>query len=311
MKAPSKRILTSNSAGALLLKRINKVKKPVIAIDVVDALAATLLTKRTDYFEASWISSLGVSSKLGFPDVYNLSPRDYTELITDINVTSLETSLIVDADNGGQSYKNTAYAFQLYSTLGVAAAFVENKRGLKFNSVDPTASNNHKLEDKSIFAEKIRHAIDSQNNTLVGIRFEDGIVNDYDDDKAIKATMEAVEYFLKESKPDFFLFHWKKESSDVPVQFAARYNTFLKANKIENPPLLACVPTTYSKNITNTKLYESGYHIIIYGNALLRSQASAIIDALKSIEKNDSLKELEQTLPPTKHILDIMEKKSL
>ncbi len=309
MKTPSNRILKHNSAGEQLLNRIIGISRPVIAIDTIDALSAALLTNYSSFFEANWISSLGVSSRLGFSDAYNLSPRDYIQLINDIKMISTKTLIVVDADNGGQSFKNTSYAFKLYSTLGVAAAFVENKKGVKFNSVDLHAKKFHTLEDKDIFAEKIKVAISTQNTTLVGIRLEDGIVNHSDEEKAVKFSIDSVAYFIEHSKPDFFLFHWNKESPAIPQRFAKKYRDYIKKLNIKNPPYLVCIPTTYSKNITNRKLYECGYNIIIYGNALLRVQTQAICEALENIKRNDSLKKLEEKMSPTKLILDLMEKR--
>ena len=178
---------------------------------------------------------------------------------------------------------------------------------MKYNSVDLSAGELHTLEGKNIFAQKINTAINVQNTTLVGIRLEDGIVNDNDEEKAIELAIDSVVYFIEHSKPDFFLFHWRKESPEIPLRFAKKYRDYIKKFNIQNPPYLACIPTTYSKNITNHKLYEYGYNIIIYGNVLLRVQAQAMCEALENIKRNDSLKKLEEKMSPTKLILDLME----
>jgi len=310
MKAPSNRILKQSSEGLRLLNRITGISKPIIAIDTIDALSASLLTGYSSFFEANWISSFGISSRLGFPDAYNLSPRDYTEVINDIKMVSTKTFIVVDADNGGQSYKNTSYAFKLYDSLSVALAFVENKKGVKFNSVDSSAGKFHTLENKEIFAQKIKAAINSQNTALVGIRLEDSIVNDEDEVKSLKEALNSTDYFIKNSKPDFFLFHWKKESPKMPLKFAKEYYKLITKNRIVNPPYLACVPTTYSKNVSSQKLHKSGYNMIIYGNALLRVQTQAIIEALENIKSTNSLQKLEKKMAPTKLILDLMEGRS-
>ncbi len=104
MKTPSNRILNKNSTGQQLLDRILGISEPVIAIDTTDALSAALLSSYSSFFEANWISSLGLSSRLGFSDAYNLSPRDYIELINDIKMISTKTFIVVDADNGGESF---------------------------------------------------------------------------------------------------------------------------------------------------------------------------------------------------------------
>ncbi|MCL4416846.1 MAG: isocitrate lyase/phosphoenolpyruvate mutase family protein [Actinobacteria bacterium] len=306
MKSPSNRSL-KDSAGEKLLLRLKKIQKPLIAIDAIDAFTLKFQDGYSSFFEGSWMSSLGLSSRHGFSDAYNLSPRDFIVPINDIKMASDRGFIIVDADNGGQSHKNTSYTFKLFASLGVSLAFVENKKGVKFNSVDPCAGKFHTLEDRDIFAKKINAAIASQNSTLVGIRLEDSIVNDDDELESIKAALNAADYFIQKCRPDFFLFHWKKDSPEIPIRFAREYRKLISKYAIKSPPYLACVPTTYSKNISNQKLYKEGYSIIIYGNALLRVQAKAIINALDAIKESDSLKTLEAEMLPTKAILDLME----
>jgi len=137
----------------------------------------------------------------------------------------------------------------------------------------------------------------------VGIRIEDGIVADNDPEKALSDAIATTHFFMKHAKPDFFLFHWKKETSNVPVEFAKRYfKTFKKESDL---PYLACVPTTYSKNITNTQLGVAGYKLIILGNPVLRAQIKAAQDVVKSIVETDSLKNADQNVLPLKDLMEI------
>jgi len=299
---PSERSLDKNSSGYLLLERLNQKKGPVVCIDVLDAMTARLLSKHSAKIEGCWISSLGISTRLGIEDVYNISPRDYSQLIRDVKLSAPDKYIIVDADNGGQSHKNTEYAFNIYADLDVALGIVENKRGLKYNSTDKNAGKLHELEDNEIFAEKIIKA-KKQTKTLVGIRIENAISNDDDPDKAIEEALKVIEFFYKSSKPDLFIFHWKLESPDVPLRFAAEYKKLF--SKDLNRPFLGCITTTYSKNISNSDLYDGGYDLIIYGNPLLRSQINSIYKVLDSINQNDSLKELDQDLPTVDDVLKL------
>ncbi len=73
-------------------------------------------------------------------------------------------------------------------------------------------------------------------------------------------------------------------------------------------PLLACIPTTYSKNTTNTELYNSGFNLIIYGNPLLRAQMSSVITTIESIHKNDSLKEVDALFPTVEDVFKVADK---
>lgn len=299
---PSERNLDKNSSGYLLLERLKQKKGPVVCIDVLDAMTARLLSKHSANIEGCWISSLGISTRLGIEDVYNISPRDYSQLIRDVKLSAPNKYIIVDADNGGQSHKNTEYAFNIYADLSVALGIVENKRGLKYNSTDKNAGKLHELEDNEVFAEKIIKA-KKQNKTLVGIRIENAISNDDNPDRAIDEALKVVEFFHKTSKPDLFIFHWKLESPDIPLRFAVEYNKLF--SKDLNRPFLGCIPTTYSKNISNRDLYKGGYDLIIYGNPLLRGQISSIYKVLDSINQNDSLKELDQDLPTVDDVLKL------
>lgn len=303
MNCPSQRNLNQNSEGYRLLKRMQDVKKPVVSIDTTDTLTAKLIEQYSTLIEGLWISSLGVSSRLCIEDAYNISPRDYLALIRDILLVKKNTFTIVDADNGGQSYKNTDYAFRLYNSLQVAIGIVENKRGTKYNSVDKNASKLHSLEDNDIFAEKIKHA-KQQDGTLVAIRIENGIMNDDNPEIALKESMNLVDYFYNNEKPDMFVFHWKEEDPTTVVKFAKLY--LEKYGEDTNRPLLGCIPTTYSKNISNTSLYEAGYNLIIYGNILLRTQLNSIKTTLQNIESVDSLQLADSKVPSVEDLFNFL-----
>lgn len=302
MKIPSGRSLTADSAGYALLKRLEESNKPVVAVDVADAVTASLISAaHSDYFEGFWISSLGVSLRMGFEDAYTLNSRDYAQLISDIKLISPNEHIVVDADNGGQSYKNAQYAYKHYSALGVSVAFMENKSGIKFNSLAESSA--HTLENRDSFAAKVEAAKKTQNKTLVGIRLEDAIVADYNPEQALSEAIKTTQYYMANAKPDFFLFHWKKETADVPVEFAKRYFEAFKNEA--DLPYLACVPTTYSKSISNTKLGEAGYRLIILGNPVLRAQMKAARDVAKTIAESDSLVEADKNVFPLKELMKI------
>lgn len=205
MKLPSERVVSDDSHIAYVISRL---RQNILAIDTLDAFTAKLLSSHTEIVQGLWISSLGASARAGFEDVYNLSPRDYVQLIQDINsVRKKETQmLIVDADNGGQSHKNTKYAFELYAQLNVDIGIIENKRGLKYNSIDENASKLHHLEEDSAFAEKI-NAAKQQEVTLVAARIENGILNEEDSKKAVEESMKVVDFPYQKARPDMYVFH--------------------------------------------------------------------------------------------------------
>lgn len=307
MITPSGRKLENNSPGQKLIYHLAKKNQPLLAIDTADAFTAIIINKYSKKVKACWISSLGNSTRRGFPDVYIINPEHYRSVIQEIKIATPKLFIIVDADNGGQSELTTEYAFKFYASLNVNLAFVENKMGLKFNSLDARDSVMHELADNETMAKKIQAAVKSQNQTLVGLRLENGIVHDYNPKKAVIESIKAVNYFLYHAMPDFFLFHWKTEKPEIPLLFAKEYNQLIKNLKIKNPPGLACVPTAYSKNVTNQRLYRAGYKIIIYGNPLLRAQLQYTKKSLELIEASNSLKKLDRILPPTKDVLKLIE----
>jgi 2-methylisocitrate lyase-like PEP mutase family enzyme len=306
MKLPSQRIVEDNSQAARAFQVFAKNKNGgVLAIDALDAFTVQLLNGYQNLIQGLWISSLGSSARAGLEDVYNLSPRDYSELICDINLVKKKQLIIVDADNGGQNYKNTRYAFELYAQLGVHMGIVENKRGLKYNSVDDTATKLHEIEDNSVFGAKINAAM-LQNTTLVAARIENGILNEENPELAIDESLAVVDYLYQNARPDMYVFHWKGDNPQTPIKFAKMY--YEKYHNDDNRPLLGCIPTTYSKNIENKKLFKCGYSLIIYGNVLLRTQMKSIHETILSIDKLDSLRELDKSLPNLKNLFDVVYK---
>lgn len=294
--------LTKGSAGAELLEYLKLSQRAFVVIDTLDVFSAMVIHEYgSDVIDGAWVSSLGNSTRIGIPDVYNINVRDYSTMLTDLRLKLPEMPIVVDADNGGQSHKTTRYTFAQLANLGVSLGVIENKRGTKYNSIDQTAAKLHELEDTEIFAQKVNAAM-KQNETMVAIRLENAIVNEDDLEVAKQSCMEAISYFNEHAKPHMYVIHWKLTDPSFIVDFGKAYLDRFG----EEAPLLGCIPTTYSKNITNNELYEAGYKLLIYGNPLLRAQYQSIRTTLDQIRQAGGLKLVDENTPSPKEVFELI-----
>lgn len=292
--------MQNTSAAEQLTQLIDSSDRALVVTDTLDVFSSILLEKYAQgVIDGAWISSLGVSSRIGIPDVYNISVRDYAPIISDMKQRLPNFPIVVDADNGGQSYKTTKYTFQKLAALGVGLGIIENKRGAKYNSIDQSATKLHKLEDNEVFAQKVNAAL-GQSKTMVGVRLENAIVNEDNYEVAMDSCMEEIDYFNQNSRPHFYVIHWKQADPEFIVSFGKAY-----VHKYgSDAPYLACIPTTYSKNITNQALYEAGYKLLVYGNPMLRTQLQGVKDLIDKVREADNLSLVDKDIPSPKEIFE-------
>ncbi len=249
--------------------------------------------KKTLEFDAMWSSSLTDSFSRGKPDNQSV---DYSTRISGLNEIMEVTSkpIIFDADNGGR-VEHLKYLIHSLSRSGVSAAIIEDKIGLKKNSLFKDQSNTKQDSIKN-FCKKIRVACKSRANKdfLVIARVESFICN--------KGTKDALKRAIAYSKAgaDAILIHSKIDTPSEIFEFSKK---FKKSNFFK--PLVA-VPSSYSK-VYEKDLIKNNFKVVIYANHLLRSVYPAMIDTAKTILKNQRAKETEKKITPIKKIISIID----
>jgi phosphoenolpyruvate phosphomutase / 2-hydroxyethylphosphonate cytidylyltransferase len=243
-------------------------------------------------FDGMWSSSLTDSTSRGKPDI---GAVDLTSRMTTINdICEVTTKPIVfDADNGGIP-EHFVFTIKTLERLGVSAVIVEDKIGLKKNSL---LGNDVKQVQDTIenFTHKIRIAKQNQitDDFMIIARIESLILEKGIDD-AIK---RAIAYL--DAGADAIMIHSRQKSGDEILDFCSKYNQF--ANK---KPLVV-VPTSYN-HIYEKELEKAGVNIIIYANHLLRSAYPAMLKTATGILKNSRAAEIEEDCLPINEILELI-----
>ena len=225
-------------------------------------------------FDGIWMSSLTDSTAKGKPDI-ELIDR-YSTLNDVLEVTT--KPIILDGDTGGKP-EHFAFTVKTLERLGVSAVIIEDKVGLKKNSLFGT---DVKQTQDSIegFSKKIKIG----KSSLVG---EDFMIIARIESLILKAGLEDA---LKRAKAyidagvDGVMIHSKEEDPTEIFDFCDEYKKFDK-----KVPLVV-VPSSYN-SVTEDILIEKGANIVIYANHLLRSAYPAMIKTAESILKNKRSKE--------------------
>lgn len=232
--------------------------------------------KKTE-FDAIWISSLTQSAAQGKPDIGYL---DTTSRMTTLNeILEVTTKpIIYDGDNGGPQ-EHFIFTVKTLERLGVSAIIIEDKTGLKKNSLFGTEVFQQQ-DSPEDFAEKIKTGKKAQvtNDFMIIARIESLIL-----EKGIEDAINRAKIYL-ESGADGIMIHSRQKNFDEIKEFAKLYN------ELPNRKPLVVVPSSFSQ-VTEKELVQNNINIVIYANQLLRAAYPAMVNTAKSILENHRCKE--------------------
>jgi len=294
-----KNLYFNNESRVSRLKRLMESKSIVRILESHNSLTGLIIenlkmTKnaRLLEFDGMWSSSLTDSAVRGKPDNQSV---DYSTRLSGLNEILDVTNkpLVFDADNGGR-IEHISYLIRSLERAGVSAVVIEDKVGLKRNSL---YKNQSEVKQDSIinFCKKIRKASESKlsKDFLIIARVESLILGKKKED-AIK---RAEAY--SRAGADAILIHSKHKNSSEVFNFAKKF----KRNKFYKP--LVAVPSTYSKTYEKD-LIKNGFKIVIYANHLLRAAYPAMLNTAKSILNFQRSHDIEKRISPIKEILNLI-----
>ena len=243
-------------------------------------------------FDGMWSSSLTDSTSKGKPDIEAV---DLTTRLHDLNDTLEVTTkpVIFDCDTGGKT-EHFVFTVRTLERLGIGAVIIEDKIGLKQNSLFGTDAV-QKQDTIEGFSEKISAGKSSQvtEDFMIIARIESLIAG-----KGIDDALKRAFAYVK-AGADGIMIH-SKNNNDMDVkEFCER---FRKEDK-ETP--IVVVPTTYNQ-FTETELASWGVNIVIYANHMLRSAYPAMVKCAKSILENERSYEANELCMPVKEILTLI-----
>ena len=220
-------------------------------------------------FDGMWASSLTDSTAKGKPDIEAV---DLTTRLHDLN-DALEVTtkpVIFDGDTGGRT-EHFVFTVRTLERLGISAVIIEDKTGLKKNSLFGTDAIQTQ-DSVDNFCNKIRSGKQAQitEDFMIIARCESLIAGNTVDD-ALERCFAYVE-----AGADGIMIHSKDKSGDDIKEFCQRFR-----EKNKTTPLVA-VPTTYNQ-FTEDELASWGINVVIYANHLLRAAYPAMVNCAKSI----------------------------
>jgi phosphoenolpyruvate phosphomutase len=281
------------------LRRLLELKPLVRVIEAHNGLTGLIAEKtkvnkdgKVKEFDAMWISSLCDSTAKGKPDIELVDLTSRLNTINDVLEVTTKP-IILDGDTGGQ-VEHFAFNVRTLERLGISAIIIEDKIGLKKNSLFGTdvEQNQDSIED---FCRKISEGKKAQvtDDFMIIARIESLI---------LKAGMEDA---LKRAKAyiaagaDAIMIHSKEKSPDEIFTFCDEYA------KVETRAPLVVVPSSYNQ-VTETELMERGASIVIYANHLIRSAYPAMLRTAQSILENERSYECDKELMSIKEILTLI-----
>lgn len=294
-----KEIGTTPDTRRKQLKRILSSKKISRFLDIHNGLSGLIVenTKveikgKIEEFDGMWGSSLTNSTAKGKPDIEAV---DFTERLQLLNeVLEVTTKpIIYDGDTGGKT-EHFKFTVKTLERLGVSAIIIEDKIGLKKNSLLGT-SVTQKQDTPSSFSRKIKAGKNAlaTNDFMIIARIESLVLN-----KGLKDAIMRAKKYIK-AGADGIMIHSRKKNPEEIFKFCRMYKKF----KDKRP--LVVVPSSYSQ-VTEERLSKEGANIVIYANHLLRSVYPNMVSTAESILKNKRAFQIEKKLLSIKNILELI-----
>jgi len=243
-------------------------------------------------FDGMWGSSLTDSTRKGKPDIEAV---DVTSRIGTLNeILEVTTKpILYDADTGGKP-EHFAFTVKTLERLGVSGAIVEDKVGLKRNSLFG-AEAEQTQDCIEAFCHKIQMARNARatGDFMVIARIESLILN-----KGLEDALARTSAYL-DAGADGIMIHSCQKTPDEVFAFCREYN------KLRDRKPLVVVPSTYS-SVMERELCDNGVNIVIYGNQLLRSAYPAMAETAKTILSSGRALEADELMMPIKEILELI-----
>ena len=278
------------------LRRVMEMKGLVTAMEAHDGLTGLIVENAVVYqdggahqFDAMWVSSLCDSTAKGKPDIELVDMTSRFRTIEDITEVTTKP-IIFDGDTGGKT-EHFVYTVRSLERLGVSMVIIEDKTGLKKNSLFGTevVQTQDSIEN---FSAKIRAGKKAQRTKefMICARIESLILEQGMEDALARA------FAFVEAGADAIMMHSRKKDPAEIKEFLERFR-----EKDKTTPIVL-VPTSYN-SVKEEEWKERGANVIIYANQLMRAEVPAMQKAAEMILQNHRAEECDKMLMPFKEII--------
>lgn len=253
---------------------------------------SVMMNNMRQEFDGMWASSLTDSTSKGKPDIEAV---DLTTRLHDLNDTLEVTTkpVIYDGDTGGKP-EHFVFTVRTLERLGISAIVVEDKTGLKKNSLLGTSAIQQQ-ESAEDFCYKIKAGKQAQitQDFMIIARCESLIAG-----RSVEDALSRCFAYVG-AGADGIMIHSRNQSGDDIKDFCQRFR-----EKDTATPLVV-VPTTYNQ-ITETELASWGVNVVIYANHMLRAAYPAMVKCAESILTYGRSYEANALCMPIKEILELI-----
>ena len=282
------------------LKKLLSIVPIVKTIEVHSGITGLIAEKTVvangehiDQFDAMWISSLCDSTAKGKPDIELVDMTSRFRTIDDVMEVTTKP-IIFDGDTGGLT-EHFVYTVRTLERMGVSAIIIEDKKGLKKNSLFGTEVKQTQATIEE-FSEKIRAGKKAQlsEEFMIIARIESLILEQGMDDAIARAKA------FVEAGADGIMIHSRKKDPAEILEFCDKFRSFNK----ETP--LVVVPSSFN-TVYEDELVAHGVNIVIYANQLTRAAFPAMKSTAEDILRYHRAAEVDSKLLPIKEIISLID----
>ncbi len=248
---------------------------------------------KLDQFDAMWVSSLCDSTAKGKPDIELVDMSSRLRTIDDIMEVTTKP-IILDGDTGGL-IEHFVYNVRTLERMGVSAIIIEDKTGLKKNSLFGTEVEQTQDTIEN-FCAKISAGkrVQLTDDFMIIARIESLIL-----ERGMEDALERAFAYVK-AGADGIMIHSRKKSPAEIFEFCDKFREQDKTTPI------VVVPTSFN-SATEEELASHGVNIVIYANQLTRSAFPAMQQTALEILKNHRAQEVDSKLMPFKQIITLID----
>ena len=281
------------------LKKILSYKPLISIIEAHNGLTGLIAEKTTVIkdgkyyqFDGMWVSSLCDSTSRGKPDIELVDLSQRLQTINEIMEVTTKP-IILDGDTGGL-IEHFVYNVKTLERIGVSAIIIEDKIGLKKNSLFGTEV---KQQQDTIenFCAKINAGkqVLKTKEFMIIARIESLIL-----EKGLDDALKRAFAYIK-AGADGIMIHSRKKEPDEIFEFCKRFRAK------DNKSYLVVVPTTFN-SVREEEFASRKINIVIYANHLTRSAFPSMKKTAETILYNRRAKEADKMCMSIKEILNLI-----
>ncbi|HBZ02287.1 MAG TPA: phosphoenolpyruvate mutase [Lachnospiraceae bacterium] len=281
------------------LRKLLAMKGCINAIEAHSGITGLIAEKttvlqdgKTYQFDAMWVSSLCDSTAKGKPDIELVDMTSRFRTIDDIMEVTTKP-IIFDGDTGGLT-EHFVYTVRSLERMGVSMVIIEDKCGLKKNSLFGTEVKQTQ-ETIENFCEKIKAGKKAQKTKdfMICARIESLIL-----ERGMDDALERAFAFVG-AGADAIMIHSRRKEPDEIFEFIEKFR-----EKDSTTPIVL-VPTSFN-TVYESEFKERGANVIIYANQLTRTGFPAMQDAARTILENHRAKECDDKCMSIKDIITLI-----